>query len=64
MFLTVCALGCGFLPSQQSESLAHLLASVHLQLRKRVDTPTSNSTYQYFTERYMTLCNLATILAT
>ncbi len=44
---------CTFLSDRHSEGLAHLLASVHLHLRKRPDTRTSNTAYQYFTERWV-----------
>ena len=42
---------CHFLGDSQSESLAHLLASVHLQLRLREGVFATNTDYDYHVER-------------
>ena len=43
---------CDFLGAGQLESLAHLLASVHLQLRHTEGVFASNTDYHYYVERY------------
>ena len=47
MFLSA----CHFLGVSQLESLAHLLASVHLQLRLREGVFATNTDYDYYVER-------------
>ena len=44
---------CQFLGEGYGESLAHLLASVHLKLRQREGLFATNTDYQYYVERYM-----------
>ena len=43
---------CDFLGAGQSESLAHLLASVHFQLRLTEGVFATNTDYHYYVERY------------
>lgn len=43
---------CQFLSEGQAESLAHLLASIHLQMRLRGGVFSSNTNYEYYVERY------------
>ena len=43
---------CDFLGAGQLESLAHLLASVHLQLRLTEGVFANNADYHYYVERY------------
>ena len=44
---------CDFLGAGQLESLAHLLASVHLQLRLTEEVFANNTDYHYYVERYI-----------
>lgn len=50
--MVIRVLDCRYLPAGQVESLAHLLASIHLQLRNRKEATPTNTAYQYFVERY------------
>ena len=48
LFLPV---ACAYLTAGQVESLAHLLASIHLLLKAKKNVAVSNTAYQYFVER-------------